>query len=870
MSEAVRFLHLADVHIGFRVTRFDEQVARKLREARFQALDNALQIARDREVDFILVAGDLFDDNTVSRVEVQRVYDMLKGKDMPVYVLPGNHDPYCAGSVWQRLPWSDTAGTSVHVLVDCEPVRVREGVTLYPCPVIHTTSRTDPTEWISAAKQGGGIRIGVAHGSVMDRDTLPEDDHPIPTNATDVALLDYLALGHWHQPRDFRGHDGANRMCYPGTIEQMAFGATSDVSIGWAAYAPGADREEFRGSAPGQALVVQIAAPRAAPVVERVPTGQYVWKDERIVVSDDEHFEGVFAETAKREQPERSLLRLSLAGVLSADSMLRLDGFREMLSRYMYCELDADGLMLVPDDERLEEAAGQEVVGEVLKRIRGRLAGDADDGERGVRREGYASPVSHCAGGQPMIIHSLQIRNWRKLQSVTLDQLSPTLNVVHAPNRVGKTSMVEAVRCALVDFEHDTTRIAPIVPWNTALVPEVIVGFGTGGDKYSLMKRFTRRREGGAELRKILGDDGPDQLVATDKEATARARELLGINRSDRGVAQLLWVEQGAVDLPRIDEELDRVLRPVLGSVVSGRDLDFRGILWSRMGQWFTSEENAVQSKHRKGSPLTVLSEAIRSHEEEVEGIAAEFRKVQELISEAERKELEMAEGEAAVASAQGEVEALKRRDTELGDKRRKADEFAGAVAACEDRLGKLEGALKTCCLNASRIDELKLELESAGQECKPLQEAVTAAREEVDLAAKARETADRKVEELRQREGGVEGMSRLLQIQSEVDRTRKALATAQQLERKIAETGTASAKLAAPNKGQLAEIKKTIDRLVELDAELKAAQLALEVKASDGGAIGLEIDGGSKESLNLGSDELVRRSVRQAGLGRD
>lgn len=382
MSEAVRFLHLADVHIGFRVTRFDEPVARKLREARFQSLDNALQIAHDKGAEFILIAGDLFDDNTVSRVEAQRLYDMLKGKDMAVYVLPGNHDPYCAGSVWQRPPWNETAGTSIHVLANCEPVRAKEGVTLYPCPVTHTTSRSDPTGWISESVEGDGIRIGVAHGSVMDRETLPEDDHPIPANAADVALLDYLALGHWHQPRDFVGHDGAKRMCYPGTIEQMAFGATSDVSVGWAAYAPGADREEFCGSAPGQALVVQIAAPRAAPVIERVPTRQYVWKDERIAVSDDHHFEGVFAEIAKRDQPERTLLRLALEGVLSADSMLRLDGFREMLSRYMYCELDADRLMLVPDDERLEEAAGQEVVGQVLRRIKQALSGEANAAER--------------------------------------------------------------------------------------------------------------------------------------------------------------------------------------------------------------------------------------------------------------------------------------------------------------------------------------------------------------------------------------------------------------------------------------------------------------------------------------------------------
>ncbi len=101
----IRFLHLADVHLGLRVTRFGEDVGRKLREARFQALDKAVQWAEQERVDCIVIAGDLFDDNAVSLGDAQRAYERLRGRPMPVYVLPGNHDPYCAGSVWQRPPW---------------------------------------------------------------------------------------------------------------------------------------------------------------------------------------------------------------------------------------------------------------------------------------------------------------------------------------------------------------------------------------------------------------------------------------------------------------------------------------------------------------------------------------------------------------------------------------------------------------------------------------------------------------------------------------------------------------------------------------------------------------------------------------------
>lgn len=379
---SVSFLHLADLHIGLRITRFDESVAKKLREARLLALDNALKIAREKNVAFILICGDLFDDNTISLVDAQRVYDMLKGKPMPVYVLPGNHDPYCAGSVWQRPPWGNTEGTSIRVLSKREPVALEIGVTLYPCPVMQKTSREDPTEWISANNgPQNTIRIGLAHGSVMDRETLPEDDHPIPVDAAESLGLDYLALGHWHAQKLFQDSRGANRMAYPGTHEQMNFGKGSGFSVGWAAYASDPDREEFRGSSKGRALLVQIQSLGAVPIVQPVETGQYIWSDEALELTD-ENFAATFTQIAQRKNQERQLLRLTLAGTLSAENRLKLEGFQDMLNRYLWHELDTDELGWNPTDEELEETVGHGVLGEVLRKIKGKLENEPTNDER--------------------------------------------------------------------------------------------------------------------------------------------------------------------------------------------------------------------------------------------------------------------------------------------------------------------------------------------------------------------------------------------------------------------------------------------------------------------------------------------------------
>jgi DNA repair exonuclease SbcCD nuclease subunit len=382
MSRGVTFLHLADLHLGLRVTRFESDVVNRLREARFQSLENALQVAETRGVDFLLIAGDLFDDNAVSAVDAQRAFDMLKGRPTPVYVLPGNHDPYCSGSLWQRPPWSNAEGTALRVLTRVEPVAAGDGVVLLPCPVVAKRATLDPTHWIEPGETTA-IRLGLAHGSLMDRAFLPLDDHPIPLDAPARGGLDYLALGHWHSQKLQRGADGAVRAAYPGTSEPMGFGAGFD--IGWSAYAADPGRADFAGSGQGAALLVHVAGPGASPIVESMPIGRYTWAQEEVEVTD-ETFAEVFSELATRPDLDRRLLRLSLKGVLSVESMVRLDGFRDMLKRYLYCELDEGGLHVRPDSEKIAEVVGSGLLREVWRRIETQAEGEEPEARRIAER----------------------------------------------------------------------------------------------------------------------------------------------------------------------------------------------------------------------------------------------------------------------------------------------------------------------------------------------------------------------------------------------------------------------------------------------------------------------------------------------------
>ncbi|MCX6710311.1 MAG: DNA repair exonuclease [Candidatus Woesearchaeota archaeon] len=84
----MRFAHMADCHIG----AWREP---KLRDANMQAFFRAVEICIEKRVDFVLIAGDLF--NTAfpsidSLKDTVLKLRELKDKKIPVYIIPGSHD----------------------------------------------------------------------------------------------------------------------------------------------------------------------------------------------------------------------------------------------------------------------------------------------------------------------------------------------------------------------------------------------------------------------------------------------------------------------------------------------------------------------------------------------------------------------------------------------------------------------------------------------------------------------------------------------------------------------------------------------------------------------------------------------------------
>ena len=375
----IRFLHAADLHLGMRITRFEESTCDRIREARFTALQQLRDKSAELGVNFILIAGDVFDDHTVSRTEANRAFAILEGSQTscPVFIIPGNHDPLVPGGVWDRDPWlRDQPHLRVHFLRHAEPVAVPGlPVMLFPCPLRQRRALNDPTAWIERHPRPKGeptIRIGLAHGSLNIMPNLPQDDHLIRSDAADYYGLDYLALGHWHKRFSFGSSDGAERTTYSGTHEPMRFGGSGETnSTGWASFSADGDADRFRDDGRGTALLVKIEEAEAVPQIEPVDIGYLRWSAERCDVTA-QSMGALISAYSRRENLDRTILHLYLSGVVQPREYARIDELQQIVQNryYLGSKLDTDGILIEPDANELSEVVGMGVLKRVLDKLK--------------------------------------------------------------------------------------------------------------------------------------------------------------------------------------------------------------------------------------------------------------------------------------------------------------------------------------------------------------------------------------------------------------------------------------------------------------------------------------------------------------------
>ena len=260
MSEPIRIIHFADLHIGMEnYGRMDPETGLNGRVADFLVrLDDVVTYAHEHDADLVLFAGDAFRSRspgtTLQREFAQRIR-RLSDAGIAVVLLVGNHDVPVMSQRASSVEIFDTLAVP-HVTVAQKPavhrINTKRGplqVLALPYPIRQRLLSRDqfrslPQEQLDRAVSEAlvGILDSLAasldpecpsvvlgHFSVdgalwgSERSIMVGRDVTLPVSALNDARWQYVALGHIHQHQDLNP-GSAPPIVYSGSLERVDFG----------------------------------------------------------------------------------------------------------------------------------------------------------------------------------------------------------------------------------------------------------------------------------------------------------------------------------------------------------------------------------------------------------------------------------------------------------------------------------------------------------------------------------------------------------------------------------------------------------------------------------------------------------------------
>jgi DNA repair protein SbcD/Mre11 len=192
----MKFAHLGDCHLGG--WRQPE-----LKELNFKSFKTALETAVKENVDFILIAGDLFDTAYPPIETLKETFEefkKIKDKKIPVFLIAGSHDYSASGKTF--LDVLEKAGFCKNVAnfeernnkIMLLPT-IHQNIAIYGYPGKKSGLEVDDIARIKLQDAPGLFKILMLHTAIKDAIGT------IPMNAVDETMLpktDYLALAHLH------------------------------------------------------------------------------------------------------------------------------------------------------------------------------------------------------------------------------------------------------------------------------------------------------------------------------------------------------------------------------------------------------------------------------------------------------------------------------------------------------------------------------------------------------------------------------------------------------------------------------------------------------------------------------------------------
>jgi DNA repair exonuclease SbcCD nuclease subunit len=316
----MRFVHTADWQLGMTRHFLAGEAQPRYSAARRDAVAGLGSLAADVSAEFVVVAGDVFEHNQLAPQVISQSLEAMRAIGIPVYLLPGNHDPLDASSVYTSALFKAECPANVTVLDRAGIHEVRPGLQIVAAPWRSKAPTTDLVAGVLSDLEGvpfdGVTRVLVAHGGVDVLDPDPTKPSLIRLAGVEDALargaVHYVALGDKHSLTEV---GGTGRIWYSGSPEVTNY---DDVEAN-----------------PGHVLVVDLdeSDPQRPVTVDARKVGRWRFSTLNRQVDSSRDVADLDLNLDLMPDKDRTVLRLALIGSLTVTDRAALDACLDKYSR---------------------------------------------------------------------------------------------------------------------------------------------------------------------------------------------------------------------------------------------------------------------------------------------------------------------------------------------------------------------------------------------------------------------------------------------------------------------------------------------------------------------------------------------------------
>lgn len=214
----ISFVHTADIHLGLQFKGYlSPEKAIERRAELWSTFQRIVEYTRDNRIDFLFIAGDLFEEQYFTLGDIKRVREILETAiDVNIVIIAGNHDFLDNKSLYGKVEWSKNVtifnGAKIQKKVFEDLNTVIYGYSWDKISIKECLSLEGFEIYDEDYKN-----ILLIHGDIGSESNYL----PLDIKALENLNMDYIALGHIHKPEKIR-----KNIAYSGSPEPLDFGET--------------------------------------------------------------------------------------------------------------------------------------------------------------------------------------------------------------------------------------------------------------------------------------------------------------------------------------------------------------------------------------------------------------------------------------------------------------------------------------------------------------------------------------------------------------------------------------------------------------------------------------------------------------------